>query len=146
MNYEEYEGLCNNIRDDNEKHLKTFQLQLEEKALSEKTIQSHLFNVRLYLNDFLLYNEAISMWNGYIYVDEFLGSFFIRKCMWSTPSTIKSTAASLKKFYKCMMECGEVEKEDYRQLCQIVKENTEEWCEVCRDYNDPDQDNPFFSF
>ncbi len=35
-------------------------------------------------------------------INDFLGEFFIRKCMWSTPGTIKRTAASIKKFYKFM--------------------------------------------
>ena len=29
---------------------------------------------------------------------DFLGDYFIRKCMWSTPSSVKTTAARLKKF------------------------------------------------
>ena len=27
---------------------------------------------------------------------DFLGDYFIRKCMWSTPSTVKTTAASIR--------------------------------------------------
>ena len=63
--------------------------------------------------------------------------------MWSTPSTIKSTAASIKKFYKCMMEHGFIKKSDYDDLCDEIKENMEFWQEDCAAYNDPDADNPF---
>ena len=48
--------------------------------------------------------EGISM------LDEYLGNFFIRKCMWSTPANIKTNATSIKKFYKCMLEHGKIEK------------------------------------
>ena len=44
--------------------------------------------------------EKIRKENGYP------GYFFIRRCMCSTPSTVKGTAASIKKFYKCMLDHG----------------------------------------
>ena len=76
-------------------------------------------------------------------VDAFLGEFFIRKCMWSTPGTIKSTAASIKKFYKCMVEKNLVEKDAYTLLCEVIRDNMEEWQVRCSFYNDPDEINPF---
>ena len=45
------------------------------------------------------------------YLSDFFGYFFIRKCMWSTPDTVKSTIASLKKFYR-------LSKEDYEELLE----------------------------
>ena len=79
-------------------------------------------------------------------IDSFLGNFFIRKCMWSTPGTIKSTAASIKKFYKCMMDCGIVKKKDYEFLCSEIKDRMEIWQTDCAIYNDPDEPNPFDFF
>ena len=76
----------------------------------------------------------------------FFGDFFIRKCMWSTPASIKSTAASLKKFYKCMLQHGYIDKESYDYLCFDIKENMEDWQEECAIYNDPDEPNPFYMF
>lgn len=146
MNFVEYEKECEKIRNDNKKYLEIFQSEMIEKGLSEKTIQSHLNNIDFYINDFLLREEPIPMNQGYQYVDMFLGDYFIRKCMWSTPSTIKSTAASLKKFYKCMLEHYMVKKEDYQELTETIKDNMDEWLEDCSMYNDPDQDNPFYLF
>ena len=37
-----------------------------------------------YINDFLLRTDAYSMEHGVSMIDDFLGDFFIRKCMWST--------------------------------------------------------------
>lgn len=76
-------------------------------------------------------------------IDFFLGDFLIRKCMWSTPGSIKTAASSIKKFYKCMMDHGIVEKEDYEFLCSEIKEGMETWQKDCAMYNDPDQPNPF---
>ena len=55
--------------------------------------------------------------------------------MWSTPGTIKSTAASIKKFYKCMLEHGKIEKADYEFLCREIKEGMPIWQEDCAVYN-----------
>ena len=106
----------------------------------------NLNNINFYINNFLLYEEPIPMNQGCWYVDSFLGEFFIRKCMWSTPATIKSTASSLKKFYKCMLEHNKVEKGDYAVLSETIKDNMEDWLYDCRQYNDPSQDNPFCPF
>ena len=146
LNFREYEKECKKIRSDNEEYLGIFQSELINKDLSERTIRSHLNNVDFYINTFLLREESIPMNQGCWYVDMFLGDFFIRKCMWSTPSSIKSTASSLKKFYKCMLEHNKVEKEDYTVFTEIIKDNMEEWLDDCRQYNDPNQDNPFYPF
>lgn len=146
MDDTEYEELCKKIRDDNEEYLTIFERYLTEAGFSDKTIHSHLGNADFYLNDFLLYAELIPMEEGGMYINEFLGFFFIRKCMWSTPGTIKTTAASLKKFYKCMLENGKITKADYNMLCGTIKENMELWQEDCRKYNDPCEENPFAFF
>ena len=83
---------------------------------------------------------------GIAKIDSFLGDFFIRKCMWSTPENIKSTAASIKKFYKCMMDCGIVKKSNYEFLCSEIKDGMKTWQADCAIYNDPEQPNPFTFF
>ena len=44
-------------------------------------------------------------------------------------------AASLKKFYKSMMDHGKFEKEEYKLLCNTIKEEMENWQQLCDDYN-----------
>ncbi len=140
VSYEEAEDL---IRADNDEYLDLFVKDLETKGLSDKTIRTHLTNMDFYLNSYLLYEEPCSMQEGAWKVDSFLGEFFIRKCLWSTPSTIKSTAASIKKFYKCMLDHGKISKSVYEYMIDDIRDNLEEWQETCRIYNDPDQPNPF---
>jgi hypothetical protein len=146
MDYEEYEKKCEQIQAENEKHLEAFELWLTKKELSEKTIYNHLRNTEFYLNTYLLREDAIDMRQGCYQLYNYFGYFFIRKCLWSTPGNIKTTAASLKKFYKCMLENERIEPEDYEELCETIKENMEEWQETCAIYNNPSRESPFAYF
>ena len=92
------------------------------------------------------YEDAYPMEEEVSMIGMFLGYFFIRKCMWSTPNTIRSNAASLKKFYICMMEAGKIENADYDYVCESIKEGMPEWIADCEQYNDPDAPNPFAFF
>lgn len=143
MNYEEYEKLTNEQLIINKRYLELFESDLTAKGLSDKTIYAHLSNVDFYLNEYLLRTDIIPMEKGMDYVDDYLGYFFIRKCMWSTPSSIQSNSASLKKFYKCMLDHDLILKEDYTHLINTIKDNIDQWKEDCAIYNDPDCPNPF---
>ena len=143
MDYEEMERQTKEIMKTNETYLKLFKDSLKKAGLSDKVIRNHVDNVKFYLNDYLNYEEPTEMPDGTFMISDYLGYWFIRKCMWSTPSSIKSTAASLKKFYKLMVELGYVEKEAYTEMCEIIKEEMDEWVSTCREYNDPDGGDPF---
>ena len=73
-------------------------------------------------------------------VDLFFRDFFIRKCMWSSPNSIKETAASFKKFYKSMMNHDKFKKDDYKCLCDTIKDEMKSWQESC-DYYDSGKPN-----
>ena len=148
FSYSDYEQKCNEIRIRNKIYLEELEKDLLRVGLKENTINRHLRNVYFYINTFLLREEALEMVNGTssFYIDDFLGYFFIRKCMWSTPSTIKSNAASIKKFYKSMLQRGHIDKSDYRGLTEIIKDNMDTWLEDCEIYNDPSAPNPFSPF
>ena len=146
FDYEEYERECDKIRQTNEELLVLFEEELQNSGLSAKTVRRHLSNAEFYINEYLLREEPRPMEDGITELDMFLGFFFIRKCMWSTPGTIKSTAASIKKFYKCMLNHGKISKDDYAYLCDDIKENMEQWQTDCAVYNDPDAPNPFSFF
>ena len=111
-----------------------------------ETIRNHLYNADFYINSFLMRIGPCSAAEGTDYVDSFLGDFFIRKCMWSTPASIRSTATSLKKFYRCMLEHGYIDQQSYDDMCYNIKENMEDWQADCAMYNDPDAANPFLMF
>jgi len=142
----EYEEACERRIEENEHYLDLFESFLAEKGLSKKTIQNHMQNTEFYINSYLLRYEPEPIKEGCYMIAGFLGDYFIRKCMWSTPGNIKSTAASIKKFYSCMFDNEIIDKNDYETLCESIKENIEEWQETCRQYDDPDDENPFAFF
>ena len=146
MDYDQYLEECKKIKERNYLLLDLFKDDLIQSGLKDKTISRHLSNVEFYINEFLLYMDAYSMEEGLNMLDDYLGNFYIRKCLWSTPGNIKSTAASIKKFYKSMVDHGEIDKEDYYDLCSLIKDSMDIWQMDCAIYNDPESPNPFYPF
>lgn len=138
MDYEEYEKDVEVIVEENEKYLECFYDDLVEHQLKPKTIGKHINNVAFYINDFLNYYEPTEMKEGCYKIDEFLGDWFIRKAMWSNATTTKENGASIKKFYKCMLEHHYIEKKDYDELCYMIKNNMSDWIESVNNYNNVD--------
>ena len=110
----------------NKKFIKEFEEWLKEKSLSDKTIKKHISNVDIFINDYLNYYDIETAEEGITSVYSFLNGWFIVKCMWATPYTTKEEAASIKKFYAYMSEKGYVEKEDYKFLCEELKDSMDE--------------------
>ena len=135
--YEQYEIDCARIRESNEKLLDDFATWLRESNLTDKTIGRHVDNIDFYINEFLLYEDAVEPQNGVHSVDMFLGYWFIRKAMWASASAIKSYAASLKKFYTFLHERGLVNKDDLDSLKETIKEDMPEWLATLARYDDP---------
>ena len=88
MDYQEFEERCESIKEKNYEYINLFQSELMQQGLSVKTINKHTDNVDFYLNDFLIWNEPRTMPERCFEIREFLGYFFVRKCMWSTPASI----------------------------------------------------------
>ena len=110
----------------NKKFIKEFEEWLKEKSLSDKTIKKHISNVDIFINDYLNYYDVETAEEGINSVYSFLSGWFIEKCMWATPYTTKEEAASIKKFYAYMSEKRYVEKEDYKFLCEELKDSMDE--------------------
>ncbi|MDI6891363.1 MAG: hypothetical protein QMC83_10585 [Thermodesulfovibrionales bacterium] len=140
--YEQYEKECKRIRKDNEEILANLEKWLSNKKLSKKTINKHCSNVDFYINDFLLYEDAIEAADGTKEISMFLGYWFIRKAMWASKTAIKENAASLKKFYQFMLERGKISKESFEDLKVTIKEEMPEWLATMERYDDPDIEDP----
>ena len=123
--------------DTNHEYLLLFQEDLENAGLKQKNIYNHLSNADLSINNFSGNRMNVTMEEGVTMLGDFLGDYFIRKCMWSSPSTVKTTTASLKKFYKSMAKHRKIEKKDYDYVCRDIKESMEYWQESCKSYNNP---------
>jgi len=135
--YEKYEADCKAIREINEKILNEFELFLKASGLSEKTTNSHVSNIDFYINDYLLYENAVEAQEGVDAVGMFLGYWFIKKAMWANQSNIKGNAASLKKFYTFMQKKGLIEAVVLNGLKKTITDEMPEWLATMRRYNDP---------
>lgn len=135
--YKKYEQDCKRIRSVNSELIEDFKTWLITKKLSPKTVEKHLSNVDFYINEFLLYEDAIEAKNGVGSVSMFLGYWFIRKAIWASQSSIKENASSLKKFYQYMFEKGFIEQQDLDELKLTIKEEMPEWLATVRRYDDP---------
>lgn len=132
LDYAKYEKLCERQQEKNEEYLSVFEIDLIAAGLTQKTINKHLRNVDFYINMYLLREGPLEMSTGCGYkIDMFLGYYIIYKCMWSTTGTIKRTAASIKKFYKSMSENGYISTVQYKEFCDIIKENIVAWQKEC---------------
>ena len=128
--YEKYEAACKKIRNANQKILTDFESWLESSGLSQKTIKNHLVNIDFYINEYLLYEDAVEAKDGVDSVSDFLGYWFIKKAMWASQSSIKANASSLKKFYTFLLEKGLIESDDLQELKETIKEEMTEWLET----------------
>lgn len=135
--YEKYEDDSKIIRETNKKLLGEFETWLKSAGLSENTISKHLSNIDFYINEYLLYEDGIEAKDGIQGVSMFLGYWFIKKAMWASQASIKSNAASLKKFYAFLLEKGLVEQEDLIELEETIKDEMPEWIEELNRYDDP---------
>ncbi len=135
MEYDQYKKDCEKIRKYNEQLLNEFSDWLKSSGLSKKTIEKHLDNIDFYINEFLLYYDAIEAKKGFDMADSFLGDWFIRKALWATKTSIKEYAASLKKFYTFMLEKGLIKKDELFQLKQTIKEEMPDWLQTLEDFD-----------
>ena len=139
--YARYERECEVIRKENAKLIDRFADWLGTKGLSEVTTGKHCRNIDFYINEFLLYEDAVQPEDGVHDVGMFLGHWFIRKAMWATKASMKSNAASLKKFYAFMLENGSIEQHDFDELAERIKEELPDWLATLARYDDPDIDD-----
>jgi site-specific recombinase XerD len=140
--YEQYEKECKRIRRNNRQLLNHFEEWLSHSKLSPKTIKRHISNVDFYINEFLLYEDAIEAADGVGSIGMFLGYWFIRKAMWASKTGIKESAASLTRFYKFMFERNEITKEAFDHLKHRIKNEMPEWLGRMERYDDPDIEDP----
>ncbi len=129
MSYEGFEIKSEEIRTENKVLLEGFDKWLSETNLKEKTIKKHVQNIDFYINDYLLYDDCTHAKDGISLLNGFFNWFFPRKAMWSSKASTKETAASLKKFYKCLAEAGIVGAADYKFLLSEIKHEMPEWLE-----------------
>ncbi len=139
--YERYEQECEKIRAENEKLLDDFADWLRAKGLSDATIDRHLGNIDLYVNVYLLEQDAIRAADGWDDTGSYLGYWYIRKVS-ASEWALKSNAASLKKFYGFMVERGCVEPDELADLKENIQNGMPQAMDRVERYNDPSITEP----
>ena len=139
MNEKDYKKLTK----ENKKIVDLFTHWLKNQNLSNKTMNSHLFNVDLFINEYLMDYQFVNPVKGIAYIDDFMEDFFVRKCMWSNANSMKTTAASLKKFYQCLADHGKISDKDLNFVKTLIKNNIDFWIETVEEYNKFDEDEWF---
>lgn len=126
---DDYDQAVEKNKADNARHLALFEQWLVAKNLRPKTVRNHVLNMEVFLDDYLNYYEAQPMEQGPQEIGGFMGDWFVRKCMWSSPTSMRSFGASMKKFYLCMEENRLVAPGTYRLVNAIVKDGMPDWLE-----------------
>ncbi len=121
---EDYEKEFQRVEKNNVKLLSLFEKSLQ--GLSDKTIDNHLSNASLFLNEYFYREGLENPQEGAEYIDSFF-DFFVRKCLWSSPNTVKQLAASMKKFYKCMYQNNIVDAEAVEDVLDSIKNDLDFW-------------------
>ncbi len=127
VDYQQYEDDCKKIREVNAGLLTGFEAWLVASRLAPKTMVQHIANVDLFINEYLLYEDAVEAAEGVHCVNMYFGYWFVHKVSWATPGNIKSNAASIKKFYAFMLAKGLVTPQDLDSLVQTIKQEMPTW-------------------
>lgn len=107
----------------NEKFLEIFHIWLQLKKLNKRIINNHIENAKLYINNYLNYHEVTRMEDGVNMVYDFFNDWYIRKCWWASESNLKKEANSIKMFYECMSQSGNINILEFNKLCKTIDEN-----------------------
>jgi len=132
--HEKHEAARKDIRKANESLLTAFEASLKSSGLTKATINKHIHNISFYINEFLLYEDAVEAKDGVRSVSMFLGYWFIRKAMWASQASIKGNASSIKKFYTFLAETDLVDKDDLDVLRDTIKEEMPAWLAKVKRY------------
>lgn len=123
--------------------LDIFEGWLREQRLSAKTIQKHLDNVDRFANSYLADEAGALELPGPADeavpedVDDFLADWVLYEEDRPVEG-VKSHIASLKKFYLCLEETGEMAVEDARAMRRLLQEDRAYYLETARDFEEGD--------
>ena len=114
--------------------IKEFEKHMVDSGLAKKTIRSHVQNVDLFINDYLLCEE-IELENGHEEIDEFF-DWAIRKNVVISQSSLRQFASSVKKFYRFLFDTNKIDAATSREINKIFKESMPDWLVMVQEQED----------
>ena len=117
------------LPEENHGYMMMFQKDLAASNLTSQTINHHLENTDLFLNEYLWGWEEEHMEDGVARIDSFFMDYFIDQWPWASQTSIRQTAASIKKFYRSMLNHGKVTEKEYQLVEKTIQCRKERWLE-----------------
>jgi hypothetical protein len=138
---QKYEETCAALRQENEKLLESFAGWLTDKGLSERDVAMHRKNIDFYINQFLLFEDAVPAAGGVDEISYFLGFWFIMNADWASEAKIQENAVSLAEFYAYMRKKGHIDKDELKTLQETIGKEMPGWLDKMRRFEDPSVDS-----
>jgi hypothetical protein len=130
------------VRENNAELLDTFEQWLRGQELSAKTIQTHLENLERFAQRYLAGeggDAAISRPADEAQladVDEFLAGWLPYHTVRPLVGVIRSHMTSLRKFYTCLKETGQMPAEDSEAILALLQNDREYYLQLARDFEE----------
>ena len=125
--FEEHYKILEKIEKIDELYINEFENYLKKNGLSKKTISQHAGNAYFFWNDYYVEHFYDSPFNAFKELDDFLGYFFPRKCMWATVNSLNRYVSSLKKFTIFLFENDYMSSKDFSNVIEQLKYHKEYW-------------------
>lgn len=128
------------LPEENHEYMTLFLNDLTASNLSPRTIDHHLENIDLFLNEYLWGWKEAHMAEGVGRIDAFFMDFFIDQWFWASSTSVRQTAASIKKFYRSMLNHRKISEKEYQQVEKTIQNRKEEWVMELRRKDEEDED------
>ncbi len=142
--YDDYDDeddyYLDDLPEENHEYMTLFRNDLTASNLSSRTIDHHLENIDLFMNEYLWGWEEAHMVEGTARIDAFFMEFYIDQWFWASPTSVRQTAASIKKFYRSMLNHGKISEKAYQQVEITIQNRKEEWVQELRRTDEEDDD------
>jgi hypothetical protein len=142
--YDDYDDeddyYLDDLPEENHEYITLFRNDLTASNLSLRTIDHHLENIDLFLNEYLWGWEEAHMAEGTARIDAFFMGFYIDQWFWASPTSVRQTAASIKKFYRSMLNHRKISEKEYQQVEKTIQNRKEEWVKELRRKDEEDED------
>jgi len=135
LTFEQVDKLIDNQMAENEILLNLFERYLTGQNLVKKTIKKHCDNIDFYINTYLLHDSVEKPEDNLNSIDMYFDYFLPRKTLFGSVNDTKNQIASLKKFYKFLLELNRIHKNDYNEMLEMIKACKDSWFAVYNDEN-----------
>lgn len=139
MAEESYEEMAERLTSANEEQLAYFTNDLIlEKKMGKRKAHEHAERLRLFANDYLVNYRQCGLLEGLENFPDFVGDWFIRKCMWSDENAVIENVESYRLLVQFLKETERIEEKRGEQLVRRVDGQLERWCRRARCYGSED--------